>query len=160
MPGSATIPGVYLYQQPDSGPVMAAQLGIADSVRVVLAQVALASDCTRMAVMRAMYKSVCRVYSVSPWSAENTMCAVYAIAHHQPCTQCVAVKKLLHWLFRHAKWHGTEYTDTTIPTELQPEGYEPSWCTDIHLLRASSACLQHDRLNHSPCLCVALGGST
>ena len=38
----------------------------------------------RMAVMRAMHKTVRHVYSASPWMAENTMRAVYAIGHHQP----------------------------------------------------------------------------
>ena len=46
---------------------------------------------------------------------------------------------MVHWLFRYAKWQGTDYTDMTIPTELQPEGYRPSWCTNIRLLQARSA---------------------
>ena len=49
------------------------------------AQVALASEYAHMAV--ALHKSVRRVYSTSPWNAENTMCAVYAITDHQPCAQ-------------------------------------------------------------------------
>jgi hypothetical protein len=62
-----------------------------------------------------------RVYSASPWNAENTMRAVYAIAHH--------------WLKHNAKWNDKHYTDTVIPPELQPEGYKPTWSTDIHLLQ-------------------------
>ena len=93
----------------------------------------------RMAVMRAMHKIVRLVYSASPWAAENTMRAVYVIGHHQPCVQAVTVDKLMHWLFRNAKWENCSYTDQVIPKELQPEGYTPSWCTDIHLLRARSA---------------------
>ena len=46
------------------------------------AQLGMASAYPRMVVMRALHKSVCRVYSASPWGAENTMRAVYAIAHH------------------------------------------------------------------------------
>ena len=85
--------------------------------------------------MRTMHKSVRRVYSASPWNAENTMRVVYAIAHHQPCAQSDVVKKLMHWLGRHAKWNNKHYTDTVIPTELRLEGNEPTWSTDIHLLR-------------------------
>ena len=48
-------------------------------------QVARVCDYKRMAVMRAMHKTVRRAYSASPWMAENTMRAVYAIGHHQPC---------------------------------------------------------------------------
>ena len=59
-------------------------------------QVARACDYKRMAVMRAMHKTVRRVYSASPWAAENTMRAVYAIGHHQPCARAVAVDKLMH----------------------------------------------------------------
>ena len=84
--------------------------------------------------MRVMHKSVRRVYSASPWNAENTMRAVYAIAHHQACTQSDVATILMHWLVRHAKWNNKHYTDTVIPTELRPEGYEPNWSTDIHLL--------------------------
>ena len=102
-------------------------------------QVARACDYKRMVVMRAMHKTVRRVYSASPWAVENTMRAVYAIGHHQPCPQAVAVDKLIHWLFRNAVWENSSYTDQVIPTELQPEGYTPTWCTNIHLLRARSA---------------------
>ena len=49
-------------------------------------QVALACHYKRMAVMRAMHKTVRRVYSASPGAAENTMRVVYVIAHHQPHT--------------------------------------------------------------------------
>ena len=102
-------------------------------------QVAIACDYKRMAVMREMHKTVRRVYSASPWAAENTMRAVYTIGHHQPCVQAVAVDKPMHWLFRNAKWDNSTYTDQVIPIELQREGYTPSWCTDIHLLWARSA---------------------
>ena len=53
--------------------------------------------------------------------------------------QQAAVSKLVHWLFCYAKWQGTDYTDMTIPAELQPKGCRPSWCADIHLLRVRSA---------------------
>ena len=99
------------------------------------AQVALACDYARMTVMRAMHKSVRRVYSASPWNAENTMRAVYAIAPHQPRARSVVVTKLIHWLKHNAKWNDKHYTDTVIPPELQPEGYEPTWSTDTHLLQ-------------------------
>ena len=79
------------------------------------AQVALASNYTPMAVMRAMHKAVRRVYSVSPWNAENTMRAVYANTHHQPCAQHVVVTKLTHCLFRQAKWHNTISLRQTHP---------------------------------------------
>ena len=113
-----------------------------------------------MAVMRAMHKTVRRVYSASPRMAENTMRAVYAIGHHQPCPQTTTVDKLLHWLFRNAVWDGCNYTDQVIPTELQPEGYTPTWCSDIHLLQARSATF-HSALPFAlPSVCVRLGGST
>ena len=104
-------------------------------------QVALACDYKCMAVMRAMHKTMRRVYSASPWAAENAMRAVYAIGHHQPCAQAVAVDELMHRLFRNAKWDNSSYIDQVILIELQPDGYTPSWCTDIHLLRARSATL-------------------
>ena len=79
------------------------------------AQVAPSSDYPRMAVMRALHKAVRRVYCASPWGAKNTMHAVYAIAHCQPCLQHTAVARLIHWLHRRAQWNGTAYTDTSIP---------------------------------------------
>ena len=99
------------------------------------AQVALASDFPRMAVVRALHKSVRRVYSVSPWCANNTMRAIYAIAHHQPCKQHQAVTRLILWLNRNAKWDGSQYTNIVIPPQFQPEGYCPAWCVYMHLLR-------------------------
>ena len=117
---------------------MVAQLAAQILSTLSWAQVAMASNYTRMAVMHAMHKSVRRLCSASPWKAENTMHTVYTIALHQLCAQNVMVTKLMHWLFRHAKRHNTDYTDTIIPTELQPEGYEPSSCTGIHLLQACS----------------------
>ena len=38
--------------------------------------------------------------------------------------------------FAKTQWHGTNYTDTTIYEEFQLEGYVPTWCADMHLLRA------------------------
>ena len=124
-------------------------------------QVARACEYKRMVVMRAMHKTVRRVYSASPWRAENTMRAVYAIGHQQPCPQATTVDKLLHWLFQNAVWDGSNYTDQVIPAELQPEGYTPTWCSDIHLLQARSATFS-DRppLCPTPSVCVRLGGST
>ena len=29
---------------------------------------------------------------------------------------------------------GTLYTDTDIPKEFRPQGFEPIWCSDFHLL--------------------------
>ena len=105
------------------------------------AQVALSSDYNHMTVMRAMHKSMRCVYYASPWNAENTMRAVYALAHHQPCPEAQIVNRLLHWLFRNAHWHGTGYTDAIIPTEVQPVGYKLVLCADLHLpcLRAAPA---------------------
>ena len=88
------------------------------------------------------------------------MRAVYAIGHHQPCPQTTTVDKLLHWLFRNAVWDGCNYTDQVIPTELQPEGYTPTWCSDIHLLQAHSATFQSALPFALPSVCVRLGGST
>ena len=104
------------------------------------AQIAIASDYTCMVVMRPLHKAVCHVYSVSPWSAENTMRLVYAIAHHQPCTRHHVATQLLHWLRNNAlrntaKWH-EHYTDPIIPPVFQPEECAPAWCADIQLLRA------------------------
>jgi hypothetical protein len=103
------------------------------------AQVALARDYGRMTVMRALHKSMRRVYSASPWNAENTMRAVYAVAHHQLCAQHVVVTRVMHWLFRNAHWQGTQYTNTVIPAELQPDGCTPVWTAELHLLRTWSA---------------------
>ena len=50
------------------------------------------------------------------------MRAVYAIGHHQPCAQAVAVDKLMHWLFRNAEWEKSSYTDQVIPIELHRPG--------------------------------------
>ena len=90
------------------------------------AQIALASDYTPMSVMRALHKSVRRVYSASPWNAENTMRAVYAVAHHV----------LNMWLS-----HGscTGFFKTSEHAELQPDRYAPVWCADLYLLQIRSA---------------------
>ena len=122
--GSTRIPRLHFYEHPDSSTTLvswgARILSTLSSV-----QMALTCDYKCMAVMHAMHKIVHRVYFASPWAAENTMRSVYAIAHHQPCTQQAAIEKLVQWLFCNAKWQGTNHTDMTIPTELQPEGYNP-----------------------------------
>ena len=103
---------------------MARHMGAQILSTLAWAQVALASDYGRMVVMWALHKAVHRVYSTSPLGAENTMCAVYAIAHHQPCTESAVVKRLVQWLPRNAQWEGTRYTDHVIPGIFQPEGYQ------------------------------------
>ena len=103
------------------------------------AQVGLACDYRRMVVMRALHKAVRRVYSASPWSVENTMRAVYAIAHHQPCPQQQACARLLHWLRQNAQWDNNRYSGSINPPEFQPEGYTPAWCADTPLLLARTA---------------------
>ena len=82
--------------------------------------------------MRAMHKSARRVYCASPWSVENTMRTMYALAHHQPCPQAHIVSRLIHWLFRNAHWQADEYTDAIIPAIVQPSGYQPTLCVDLH----------------------------
>ena len=77
-----------------------------------------------MTVMRALHKAVRRVYAASPWWSENTMRA-----------RGTATAKLVHWLANKAVWEGDRYTDREIPEDLQPEGYTPTWCMDIALLR-------------------------
>ena len=52
------------------------------------------------------------------------------------CTQHSVVTGLIHWLQKNAHWQGTQYTDTTIPAEFQPEDCEPTRCADTNLLRA------------------------
>ena len=58
-----------------------------------------------------------------------------AIAHHPPCTQQQAGKRLVCWLSNNARWKDQHYADRVIPPDFQPEGYTPAWCSDIHLLR-------------------------
>ena len=98
-------------------------------------QVGLTRDYTHMVVMRLLHKVVRLVYAASPWRADNTMRVVYAIAHHQPCTQHNMVTRRIQWLQQTVHWHGTLYIDTTIPAQFQPEDYKPTWCADINLLR-------------------------
>ena len=62
------------------------------------------------------------------------MRAVCSIARYQPCTHTTVITRVLHWLTRIAEWDGTRYTDTVIPSTLQPKGYELAWCGDLHLL--------------------------
>ena len=105
------------------------------------AQVALACDDAPMAVMRALHKAVRHVCSASLWSDENTMHVVYAIAHHQPCTQHTMVTS---WLCKNAQSQGTDYrlhsTTLTPPfrNSFSLKGTCPrgAWCADMHLLRA------------------------
>ena len=99
------------------------------------AQLAMLSGYGRMTVMRALHKAVRRVYAASPWWSENTMRAVYSVGHELPCSRSSATAKLVHWLANNAVWDGDRYTDREIPVEFQPEGYTPTWCNDIILLR-------------------------
>ena len=99
---------------------------------------ALASVFNCMPVMRVLHKALRQVYSASPWNAENTMRAVYAVSHHQPCARITVIARLIHWLHRNAKWHGHRYTDNILPDQFQPQGYEPTWCDDMHLLRSQA----------------------
>ena len=92
-----------------------------------------------MAVMRASHKSVRRVYLASPRHAEDNTRTVYTVAHHQPCVQRVIVTRFMQWLPQHAKWQGSAYTDAVMLDALQPEEYDPTWCTNIHLRRVRNA---------------------
>ena len=96
----------------------------------------MAINYTSMVVLTALHKAVRRVYSASPWSAEDTVGAVYAIAHHQSCTQHQIATRLLHWLHRNTQWDGEQYTDIIIQPIFHPEGHTPAWCAVIHLLLA------------------------
>ena len=90
------------------------------------------------------------------------MRAVYVIVHHQPCAQHAAITGLIHWLYRHAQWQDTVYTDAAIPVKFQAEGYEPVWCTDVPLFAprpAWSKCFSCMFLSYF-FVCVRLGGST
>ena len=112
--------------------------------------------------MRALHKAVRRVYSASPWGAENTMHTVYAIAHHQPFAHSAVIKRLVHWLNKNAEWEGTKYTDHVMPTLFQPEGYSAVWCTDMQLLQTLMAGSYSTSSSASLYLfvCVRLGGCT
>ena len=110
---------------------------------LVWAQVALAGDYGRMLVIRALHKAVRHVYCAvcRHGGAENTMRAVYAIAHHQTCSQHTVVARLIHWLHRNTQGCVTLhcYTDNVIPYHFRHENFEPTWCANMHLLRAWSA---------------------
>ena len=88
-------------------------------------------------MMRALHKAVRRVHAASPWWSENTMRAVYSV--DLPCPRSAATTKLVHWLTNNTVWNGSRYTYRDIPTEFQPEGYTPTWCEDIALLRSIAA---------------------
>ena len=85
--------------------------------------------------MGALHKAARRVHATSPWWAENTMRAVYSVGPDLPCPRNTATAKLVHWLTSNAVWSGNRYTDREIPAYFQPEGYTPTWCEDIALLR-------------------------
>ena len=89
--------------------------------------------------MRALHKAVRRVHAASLWWSENTMRAVYNVGHDLPCPRNTASTKLVHWLTSNAVWSGDRYTDREIPADFQPEGYTPTWCKDIALLRHIAA---------------------
>ena len=89
--------------------------------------------------MRALHKAVCRVHAASPWWSENTMRAVYNVGHDLPCPRSAATAKLVHRLTNNAVWNKNRYTDREIPKEFQLEGYTPTWCNDIALLRSIAA---------------------
>mmetsp|Transcript_55396 Transcript_55396/g.92160 ORF Transcript_55396/g.92160 Transcript_55396/m.92160 type:complete len:102 (-) Transcript_55396:28-333(-) len=93
----------------------------------------------RMTVMRALHKAVRRVHAASPWWSENTMHAMYNVSHDLPYPRNAATAKLVHWLTSNAVWSGNRYTDREIPTDFQPEGYTPTWCEDVALLRNIAA---------------------
>ena len=67
------------------------------------------------------------------------MRAVYNVGHDLPCPRSSATAKLVHLLANNAVWDGDRYTDREIPVEFQPEGYTPTWCNDITLLRNMAA---------------------
>ena len=87
------------------------------------------------------------------------MRAVYSVGHDLPYPRSAATAKLVHWLTNNAVWNGNRYTDREIPEEFQPEGYTPTWCEDIALLRAQH-CFNPltDLPTPSVFLCVCGGG--
>ena len=88
-----------------------------------------------MTMMCVLQKAVRCVHAASPWWSENTMCAVYSVGHDLPCPPNAAAAKFVHWLTSNAVWSKNRSTDREIPTYFQPEGYTPTWCEDIALLR-------------------------
>ena len=66
----------------------------------------MASDYTKMTVLRVLHKAVHCVYAASPWNGENTMRTVCVVAHHQACAPGQACSQLLHLLFQNVQWEG------------------------------------------------------
>ena len=98
-----------------------------------------------MVVMRALH-TVRRVCAMSPWDAEHTMRAAYAVGHHLLCAWEHACQKSFHWLKANA----------VIRDDFWPQGYAPVWCHDVGLLRR----LVTHTCQPQTCVCVLLGGST
>ena len=65
---------------------------------LVWGQLVLASDYPQMREMQALHKAVRCVFAASPWALENTVRAVYAVAHRMPCTRSTVVAQVLAWL--------------------------------------------------------------
>ena len=92
-------------------------------VKSCLHQVGMLSNYPHAVVIRALHTAVCRVCATSPWYAEHTMRAAYAVGHHLPCAREHACHKIFHWLKANAIWEGDLCTDAVIWDEFRPEGY-------------------------------------
>ena len=61
-------------------------------------QLSLASDFPRMQVMRALHHALRRLLAASPWAPENTIRAMYAVAHRALCARPTAIAAVEAWL--------------------------------------------------------------
>ena len=75
------------------------------------------------------YIQQCVVYLPHPrGKILNGGCAPHAVrSNNSHCCSC-------HMAGKRAVWKGPLYTDTNIPPQFRPEGFEPTWCSDFQLL--------------------------
>ena len=100
-------------------------------------QLALASDYPRTCVMWALHKGVHTVFATSPGlpqAPENTTRTMYAIAHRMPWARSAVVAAVGAWVGKRATWRGIHYIDTDILRESKLQGFEPVWCSKLHLV--------------------------
>ena len=69
----------------------------------------------------------------------------------------MVVKQSIYWLTRNAPLEGARYTDHIIPGVFQPEGYQPAWCANVHLLRTLYT---SSYKKFAMCILASIGGCT
>ena len=133
------VPALHPYKQSYGNPPLATNMGSPNPVRH-----GMGPACSAFRV-QANERDACAAQSNAPCACRLPMVVGKHYARRvqrrprSPMSPECRTAKLVCWLTNNAVWNGNRYTDREMPTKFRPEGYTPTWCDDIALLRSIAA---------------------